>query len=204
LTDRSIAQEEKRRLILDAAVRVFARKGYHTCRVGDIAEEAGVAYGLLYHYFSSKEEVLETVFRETWSELLEAMRGVEESGAPAREQLRQVAAILLRAWRRDPDLVRVLVREVARSPQMPRRVEEIGHAFKAIERIVARGQEEGEFRAELDARLASWIFYGAIEEILTGWVLGQLPDGDEEVAKAERTVVEVIGGGFASDRAVVA
>ncbi len=204
MTDRSIAQEEKRRLILDAAVRVFARKGYHTCRVGDIAEEAGVAYGLLYHYFSSKEEVLETVFRETWSELLEAMRGVEESGAPAREQLRQVAAILLRAWRRDPDLVRVLVREVARSPQMPRRVEEIGQAFRAIERIVARGQEEGEFRAELDARLASWIFYGAIEEILTGWVLGQLPDGDEEVAKAERTVVEVIGGGFASDRAGVA
>jgi TetR/AcrR family fatty acid metabolism transcriptional regulator len=204
LTDRSIAQEEKRRLILDAAVRVFARKGYHTCRVGDIAEEAGVAYGLLYHYFSSKEEVLETVFRETWSELLEAMRGVEESGAPAREQLRQVAAILLRAWRRDPDLVRVLVREVARSPQMPRRVEEIGQAFRAIERIVARGQEEAEFRADLDPRLASWIFYGAIEEILTGWVLGQLPDGDEEVAKAERTVVEVIGGGFASDRAVVA
>ena len=196
MTDRSIAQEEKRRLILDAAVRVFARKGYHTCRVGDIAEEAGVAYGLLYHYFSSKEEVLETVFRETWSELLEAMRGVEESGAPAREQLRQVAAILLRAWRRDPDLVRVLVREVARSPQMPRRVEEIGQAFRAIERIVARGQEEGEFRADLDPRLASWIFYGAIEEILTGWVLGQLPDGDEEVARAERTIVDVLRGGL--------
>jgi TetR/AcrR family fatty acid metabolism transcriptional regulator len=204
LTDRSIAQEEKRRLILDAAVRVFARKGYHTCRVGDIAEEAGVAYGLLYHYFSSKEEVLETVFRETWSELLEAMRGVEESGEPAREQLRQVAAILLRAWRRDPDLVRVLVREVARTPQMQRRVEEIGQAFRAIERIVARGQEDGEFRPELDPRLASWIFYGAIEEILTGWVLGQLPDGDEEVARAERTVVEVIGGGLAGERAVVA
>jgi TetR/AcrR family fatty acid metabolism transcriptional regulator len=204
LTDRSIAQEEKRRLILDAAVRVFARKGYHTCRVGDIAEEAGVAYGLLYHYFSSKEEVLETVFRETWSELLEAMRGVEESGEPAREQLRQVAAILLRAWRRDPDLVRVLVREVARTPQMQRRVEEIDQAFRAIERIVARGQEEGEFRAELDPRLASWIFYGAIEEILTGWVLGRLPDGDEEVARAERTVVEVIGGGLAAERTVVA
>jgi AcrR family transcriptional regulator len=148
--------------------------------------------------------VLETVFRETWSELLEAMRTVEESGQPAREQLRQVAAILLRAWRRDPDLVRVLVREVARSPQMARQVAEIGQAFRAIERIVARGQEEGEFRAGLDPRLASWIFYGAIEEILTGWVLGQLPDGDEEVAKAERTVVEVIGGGLAGERAAVA
>ena len=92
LTDRSIAQEEKRRLILDAAVRVFARKGYHTCRVGDIAEEAGIAHGLLYHYFRSKEEVLETVFRETWSELLDAFTGVETSGEPPREQrLRDLA-----------------------------------------------------------------------------------------------------------------
>src|SRR5690242_7436080 len=167
LTDRSTGQEDKRRLILDAAVRVFAHKGYHTSRVGDIAEEAGVAHGLLYHYFSSKEEVLETVFRDTWSELLGAMREVEASAEPAREQLRRVAAIFLRSWRRSPDLVRVLVREVARSPQMQRRVDEISEALAAIERIVERGQEEGSFRADLDPRLASWIFYGAIEEILT-------------------------------------
>jgi TetR/AcrR family fatty acid metabolism transcriptional regulator len=197
LTDRSIAQEEKRRLILDAAVRVFARKGYHTCRVGDIAEEAGVAHGLLYHYFVSKEEVLETVFRDTWTEVLDAFTAVETSDEPPREQLRHVAAILLRSWRRDPDLVRVLVREVARSPQVQTKVDELGQAFKAIERIVARGQKEGAFRSDLDPRLASWIFYGGIEEILTGWVLGQLPDGDEEVAAAERAVVEVLCEGIA-------
>src|SRR5256886_5036709 len=95
LTERSTGQEDKRRLILDAAVRVFASKGYHASRVGDIAEEAGVAHGLLYHYFRSKEELLETVFRETWAALLEAIRAVEDSGQPAPEQLRQVAAILL-------------------------------------------------------------------------------------------------------------
>jgi TetR/AcrR family fatty acid metabolism transcriptional regulator len=197
LTDRSIAQEEKRRLILDAAVRVFARKGYHTCRVGDIAEEAGVAHGLLYHYFVSKEEVLETVFRDTWTEVLDAFTAVETSDEPPREQLRHVAAILLRSWRRDPDLVRVLVREVARSPQVQTKVDELGQAFKAIERIVSRGQKEGAFRSDLDPRLASWIFYGGIDEILTGWVLGQLPDGDEEVAAAERAVVEVLCEGIA-------
>jgi len=198
LTDRSIAGEDKRRLILDAAVRVFARAGYHTCRVGDIAEEAGVAYGLVYHYFSSKEEVLETIFRETWTELLEAVRQVEESGEPAQEQLRQVAAILLRAWRREPDLVRVLVREVARSPELQRRVAEIEQAFAALERIVAQGQERGELRRDVDPRLAGWIFYGAIEEILTGWVLGQLPDSDDDVAQAERTVALLIGGALAA------
>jgi hypothetical protein len=124
------------------------------------------------------------------------MKEVEESEEPAPEQLRQVAAILLRAWRRDPDLVRVLVREVARSPELQRQVGEIGQAFAAIERMVRRGQERGELRRDIDARLASWIFYGAIEEILTGWVLGQLPDGDAEVARAEATVVELISAGL--------
>ncbi|HEV8687269.1 MAG TPA: TetR family transcriptional regulator [Gaiellaceae bacterium] len=196
MTDGSVTAD-KRRVLLDAAVRVFARKGYHEARVGDIAEEAGVAHGLLYHYFASKEEVLETIFRDTWSELLAAVREVEESGAPAREQLRQVAAILLRAWRRDADLVRVLVREVTRSAEVGKRVAEIGDAFAAIERIVRRGQADGEFREELDPRLASVIFYGAIEEVLTGWVLELLPDGDAEVARAEETVVEVVAGGLA-------
>jgi TetR/AcrR family transcriptional regulator, fatty acid metabolism regulator protein len=198
LTDRSIVLEEKRRLILDAAVRVFARKGFHTCRVGDIAEEAGVSHGLLYHYFPSKDALLETVFRETWTELLAAIRVVEESGAPAREQLRQVAAILLRSWRRDPDLVRVLVREIARSPELQSRLDEVRAAFDAIERIVRRGQADGEFRGDLDARLASTVFYGGLEEILTGWVLGVLPDGDEEVDRAERTLVDVVCGGLDS------
>jgi TetR/AcrR family transcriptional regulator, fatty acid metabolism regulator protein len=197
LTDRSIATEERRRLILAAAVRVFARKGYHACRVGEIAEEAGVSHGLLYHYFASKEEVLETIFRETWSDLLEAMRAVEESDQAAPEKLRQVAAIFLRAWRRDPDLVRVLVHEVARSPQLPGRVDEITGAFRSLERIVEQGQEDGEVRRDVDARLASWIFYGAIEEILTGWVLGQLADGEEDVAEAEQALVAVIAAGLA-------
>jgi TetR/AcrR family transcriptional regulator, fatty acid metabolism regulator protein len=201
LTDRSIASEEKRRVILDAAVRVFARKGYHTSRVGDIAEEAGVAHGLLYHYFSSKEEVLETVFRETWSQLLEAFASVAETDEPAREQLRKVGAILLRSWRRDPDLVRVLVREVGRSQTLPTRVDEVGAVFEAIERIVARGQTAGELRDDVEPRLAAWIFYGAIEEILTGWVMGALPDGEDDVVAAEHAVVGVVVGGLgASDR----
>jgi TetR/AcrR family fatty acid metabolism transcriptional regulator len=197
LTHRSIASEEKRRVILDAAVRVFARKGYHASRVGDIAEEAGVAHGLLYHYFSSKEELLETVFRETWSELLEAFARVAASDEAAVEQLRQVAAILLRSWRRDPDLVRVLVREVGRSQTLPSRVDEIGAVFQAIERIVERGQAEGELRDDVQPRLAAWIFYGAIEEILTGWVLGSLGDTDDDVAGAERAVVGIVVGGLA-------
>src|SRR4029078_10584150 len=141
--NRSNAQEEKRRLLLDAAVRVFARKGYHASRVGDIAEEAGVAYGLLYHYFPSKEDLLLTVFRETWRALITTIKSVEEDGDPPREQLRKVAQILLRSWRRDPDLVRVLVLEVTRSQHLPGEMDEIAESFAAIQDIVERGQADG-------------------------------------------------------------
>jgi TetR/AcrR family fatty acid metabolism transcriptional regulator len=200
LTDRSTGQEDKRRLILDAAIRVFARKGYHTCRVGDIAEEAGVAHGLLYHYFRSKEELLETIFRETWRDVLDAVRSVEETDETARERLAGIAKILLRSWRRDPDLVRVLVREVTRSSHLQQRIDEIDAAFSELELIIATGQEEGEFRADLDPRMAAYVFYGALEEILTGWVMGQLEDGDDQITRAEETVVGVICGGLAADR----
>ena len=96
-------QAERRRQILQAAVRTFAEKGYHAARVSDIAKEAGVAYGLVYHYFTSKEAVLESVFRETWGLMLAAIHDVEERGGPAPDQLRRVCKIVLRAWGDDPD-----------------------------------------------------------------------------------------------------
>ncbi len=198
MAERSTGAEEKRRLILDAAVRVFAHKGFHTSRVGDIAEEAGVAHGLLYHYFSSKDEVLETIFRETWSDLLAEIDEIEASDAPARVQLERVAARLLGSWRIHPDVVRVLVREIARSAEVQQRIGELVKPIEAIQRIVARGQETGEFRDDFDARIAGIVFYGGIEELLSGWVLGQIPDGEEAVAAAERTLVDVLCAGFAA------
>jgi AcrR family transcriptional regulator len=199
--ERRNGQEVKRRLLLDAAVRVFARKGYHAARIGDIAEEAGVAYGLLYHYFSSKEEVLRSVFRETWRALIHTINSVEEGDDPPSEQLRKVAEILLRSWRREPELVRVLVLEVTRSSLLAGEMDEVVASFAAIQAIVERGQADGSIRTDLDARLASYVFYGAIDELLTGWVLGRLPDSEDDIANAERTVVEIVTGGLAPEHA---
>ena len=196
MTGHSIAQETKRKLILDAAIRVFARSGYHGARVGDIATEAGVAHGLLYHYFSSKEQVLETVFRENFGELLERFRAVESADEPAAEKLEGIAKILLRTWRNDPALVTVMVREVARSPQLQAQVDEVREAFAIVQRVIEQGQADGAFRRDVDAQLASWIVYGGLEEVLTGWVLGQLPDGDAEVERAEQTAIELTLGGL--------
>jgi AcrR family transcriptional regulator len=192
------ATEEKRRQILDAAVRVFARQGYHDSRVGDIAKDAGVAYGLVYHYFDSKEAVLDAVFREAWGRLVEALAAVADAEEPAPDRLCKVTKLVLRTWRDDPDLVRLLVREITRSPHLQREIDDIAAAFAVLERIVAEGQAEGTIRPALETRFAAWMLYGALEEILTGWVLGQLPDGAENLAAAERAVNETVVGGFLS------
>jgi TetR/AcrR family transcriptional regulator, fatty acid metabolism regulator protein len=192
-------ERERRRQILRAAITVFARSGYHRSRVADVAKEAGVAYGLVYHYFGSKEDLLETIFRRTWARMLEAVEAIEQEGAATREQLAAVARIVLGAWQTDPDLVRVLIREVARSPQLGREVDEIAHAFAALERIVARGQEQKELRQDVDPRLAAWVLYGALEEILTGWVFERLAAREEDVARAESAVADLLVRGLAAD-----
>jgi len=188
--------KDKRRRILAAAVRVFAAQGYEATRVGDVAKEAGVAYGLVYHYFGSKDAVLEAVFHEQWGRLLAAVALAEETGKTAPEQLGLVVKIVLRTWRDDPDLVRLLVREITRSPHIQDELDEIGQAFASLERIVRRGQEEGTFRSDVEPRVAAFMLYGALEEVLTGWVLGQLPDDADAVAAAEREVTATLVGGL--------
>lgn len=179
-------------------MRVFARKGFHGSRVGDIAEEAGVAHGLLYHYFRSKEEVLETIFREAWALLATETDRIESSGVPLREQLRRFARVFLGSWLMTPELIAVLVREIARSPDLGNRADEVGGVFRSLQRMIASAQERGEVRGDCNPRLAAWVVYGALEEILTGWVLGQLPAEDEDVERAVVTVVDVSYAGLAA------
>ena len=109
------APVDKRRLILDAAVRVFARQGFHHCRVSDVADEAGVAYGLVYHYFDSKEEILNTLFLERWEIMLEAIAEIDARDLPVRDKLYSIAGFIIDSYRHDPDLMKVIIVEVTRA-----------------------------------------------------------------------------------------
>jgi AcrR family transcriptional regulator len=189
---------DRRGALLDAAVRVFARKGFRASRVGDIAEEAGVAHGLLYHYFRSKDEVLETIFRDTWQLLSVETGRIETADVPLCEQLRRFARVYLGSWLTTPERIGVLVREIARSPQVGQRVDEIDGIFQALTRMIEAGRARGEVRADCDPRFAAWAIYGALEEILTGWVLGQLPGEERDVERAVATVIDVTCAGLAA------
>src|SRR5918999_1627005 len=192
------ASIDKRRIILDAAVRVFARQGFHTCRVSDIADEAGVAYGLVYHYFQSKDEVLDTLFLERWDVMLDAIREVDARAVPAREKLHAIASFIVDSYRHDPDLMKVIIVEVTRAANTfgATHLAEIRKAYTRIADIVERAQADGTFRAGITPEFAAMAFYGAIEQVLTGWIFGLLDEGDEDYERAKRFVVETICDGL--------
>ena len=189
---------DKRRVILDAAVRVFARQGFHTCRVSDIADEAGVAYGLVYHYFQSKDEVLDTLFLERWNVMLEAIAETDAQAIAAREKLHAIASFIIESYRHDPDLMKVIIVEVTRAANSFGAVHlaKISEAYGQISGIVEQAQRSGEFRDNVSAEFAAMAFYGAIEQVLTGWIFGTLEQGDEAYERAKDYVVETICDGL--------
>ena len=189
---------DKRRLILDAAVRVFARQGFHTCRVSDVADEAGVAYGLVYHYFSSKDEILDTLFLERWDVMLAAIAQADASRRPPREKLYAIAAFIVESYRHDPELMKVIIVEVTRAANTFGRthLQKIRQAYQQIAAIVARAQAAGIFRAEITPEFAAQAFYGSIEQVLTGWIFEREPVGHEELERAKTLIVETICRGL--------
>jgi TetR/AcrR family fatty acid metabolism transcriptional regulator len=189
---------DKRRLILDAAVRVFARQGFHTCRVSDIADEAGVAYGLVYHYFRSKDQVMNELFTERWSLLLAAIDEVDGRDVTPREKLDAVAGFIIDSYRHDPELMQVIIVEVTRAANSFGRTHlpEINRAYESIAKIIADAQASGDFRKDLDPLLASMWFYGAIEQLLSGWVFETIPAGERDFDRAREMLVEALCGGL--------
>jgi TetR/AcrR family fatty acid metabolism transcriptional regulator len=197
---------DKRRLILDAAMRVFARRGFHACRVSDVADEAGVAYGLVYHYFDSKEEILNTLFNERWQLMLDAIVEIDkQTDLPAREKLYQVGSFIVDSYRYEPDLMKVIIVEVTRAANSFGRehLEKINEAYGLIAHIVEGARQDGSFKADISAEFAAMCFYGAIEQLLSGWIFGLIPETDEEFERAKTLVIETICGGLEAAPAAV-
>jgi AcrR family transcriptional regulator len=192
------AATEKRRVILDAAVRVFARQGFHTCRVADIADEAGVAYGLVYHYFSSKDEILDTLFTDRWGLMLEAIAEADAERTSPRDKLAAIAAFIVDSYRYDPDLMKVIIVEVTRAANTFGRTHlaDIREAYEQIASIVERAQADRVFREEVQPSFAALAFYGLIEQVLTRWIFDGEPLDEDEFEKSKEMIVDTICHGL--------
>jgi AcrR family transcriptional regulator len=193
------AGADKRRLILDAAIRVFARRGFHSCRVSDVADEAGVAYGLVYHYFDSKEEILSTLFTERWRLMLDAIAEIDaRADLGAREKLELVAGFIIDSYRHEPELMQVIIVEVTRAANTfgQQHLALIREAYEMIAGIVDAARADGSFKPDISGDFAALCFYGAIEQLLSGWIFGVIPQTDAEFERAKGLVVETICAGL--------
>ena len=192
---------DKRRLILEAAIRVFARRGFHHCRVSDVADEAGVAYGLVYHYFDSKEQILNTLFLERWQIMLDAIGEIDDKqDVPARDKLYLVASFIIDSYRHDPDLMKVIIVEVTRSAHSFGRLhlDKIQEAYAGIAKIIESARADSTFKEGISADFGAMCFYGAIEQLLSAWIFDLLPQTEEEFERSKALVVDTICGGLES------
>jgi TetR/AcrR family fatty acid metabolism transcriptional regulator len=194
------AHEARRRQILAAAATVFARQGFDRTRVGDIATEAGIAYGLVYHYFDSKEAVLDALFADNWQVTVKVIDGIADEPSPLRGKLLGIVGFLLTAWRLHRDVVDVVMREVVRSPRSldPSRLEAFRRLYATLTRMFDDHRARGDLRGGVDPKLAAILLIGQLEILLTSFVARELLADDEAAtARLAEAVVDTVLGGIA-------
>jgi len=184
---------ERYKAILRAAIEVFAEKGYHRCRISDVARQAGVAYGLVYHYFHDKEALLEAVFEVGWGGFLARVREAVEGAASLDEKVRRIAQVAFEAYRRDPKAVKVILLEIARSPafEQARLRSDLLEVIRLSEQMFVQALAAGELKQDLDPLLCAAHLFGAIEMTLTSFVLGVV-DGrtDQTLERAQLQLIQ--------------
>ena len=168
---------DKREAILRAAVKVFARKGFFNSKVADIAKEAGIADGTVYLYFKSKDEILHSVFDRAMEEFIsEGKREIAEI-AEADKRLRKIARLHLERLSADRDLAVVFQVELRGSTKFMEEFSGGGFAeyLDIIRQTIADGQQKGLFRKDLKPIVCAKILYGALDEMVTNWILSKKP-----------------------------
>jgi len=167
--------DDKRQRILDAAVKVFAKKGYHGAKVAEIAKKAGVADGTIYLYFRNKEDILVSLFDEVMQEHIEQARAeiARVEGAP--ERLRVAARHHLKLFSGNEDLAVVFQVELRQSTKFLERFTAswLQDYFKLLQNVIAEGQRDGSIRPELPKKLATKALFGILDEMVTSWTLGR-------------------------------
>ena len=165
----------KRESILRAATRVFARNGYFNSKVADIARAAGVADGTVYLYFKSKEEILHSIFDQNMAEAIAADRKLIDKLRDPREKLRRIATLHLERLGADRDLAVVFQVELRGSTKFMEEFSAAGFAeyLGLLRAIFEEGKRTGAFRKELNAKVAAKIFFGALDEMATNWIISK-------------------------------
>lgn len=189
----------KRDIILDAAVKVFAEKGYHSSRTADISNEAGVAYGSLYHYFQSKDDILLSIFRERWQLLLNKVEKIQKTVTEPGEKILAIIDYIFRSYQNNPAMMKVLIMDVPRHAQFysPENWVLYNAFFKELEEIFRKGQERGVYVKNVSPLIASYAIYGAVDTTIRQYVYNpEFNDNEFPLEKAREQIVQILKEGF--------
>ncbi len=189
--------QDKRDAILKAATQVFAQNGYFQSQVADIARAAGVAAGTVYLYFRSKDDLLVSLFERTMRDALaEGRRGLEAVDDP-RQRLSLIAKLHLERLGRDRDLAVVFQVELRQTTKFMERFSStyLRDYLGMIRETIAAGQESGAFKNDINPTIAAKVFFGALDEMATNWVLSRRR---YSLAAEADVVVELFVGGVAA------
>lgn len=187
--------------ILDAAIRVMAERGYHQTRISDIAAEAGVAYGLVYHYFGSKEKILRAILENIWERFSQRIERIAARNRTTVEKLSMISDYMLDTCIARPDIIELLVQEIVRARNIENLpdMEIVRRVIGMIEDIIARGVEASELPADSDPRLLALALFGSVEMILSGLISGLYGGGrdmsPQQIRSLKRKMRTFIGGG---------
>ena len=191
---------DKRERILDAAVRVFARKGFYATRVSEVAKAAGVADGTIYLYFKSKDDLLVSLFEHRIERLLTYLDTELPRGASATHKLQRVIELQLGLLEGERDLAEVVTVILRQSTKLMKEyaAPKFTAYFDAIARVVAEGQATGELRPDISPHLAARAIFGALDAITMTWALGKAEAGGS--SRASGQLVELVLRGLAPAR----
>lgn len=198
-TTKSVAASDKREAILRAAIKVFARNGYFNSKVSDIAREANIADGTVYLYFKSKDEILHSVFDRAMEEFIEEGKREIAEIEKADEKLRRIARLHLERLSADRDLAIVFQVELRGSTKFMEEFSAAGFAeyLDIIRQTIVEGQNQNIFRVDLSPTVCSKILYGALDEMVTNWILSKK---SYPLAPMADTVLEIFFGGMVTQK----
>jgi TetR/AcrR family fatty acid metabolism transcriptional regulator len=204
MSEASERRTNKRSLITEAAVEVFAERGFHQARVSDVARRAGVADGTIYLYFKNKEDLLLSIFEEKMDVLLASLGEILEGVRDPIERIRHFARFHFDQVRTNRSAAEVLQVELRLSNKFMKeyRPEKLWAYLGVFRQIVRDGQAQGLFRPDIDSFIAMWSFFGAMDELAMQWVLSKKGDRFSLNAAAEQVAETFIRGMLVDDPAV--
>ena len=169
-------QEEKRASILEAAARVFARKGFHNAKIGDVAKEAGVAHGTVYIYFEGKDELLISLFKENLSAIVQYVGTEIQKEKNAEDKLKRMISLQIELIETYPDLTALMLVELPQTGKFlsDGSIDELAAYIDLIADILREGIEEKIFCDSIDASVLATVIYSGIQGIATRWILEEM------------------------------